>query len=641
MSLRSSIAVVISVAVLCLSAALNTSAARDSWVSVRSKDLLVVGNSGEKEVRLVAARLQQFRQVVSKAFPTVNPDSPIPTTVIVFKDDASYAPFKVSENNAGFFQPGRDMNYITLSYETRGEQQQVNITYHEYTHLLVNNSFGETPAWFNEGLAELYSTLSIRADNRVIIGQPIQRHLTTLRANPLLPLRVLLNLDYKSAYYNEIDKQSIFYAESWALLHYLMVGNNGHRAGQVVKFIQMLGNQTPMEQAFQTAFSSTFESMEAELRGYVQQDRFRFTEATFANKALPDVGMESALVSEAELQAYLGDLLFHGNRADAETHLQKALTLNPNQGLALGSLGMMRFKQGRISEALKFLERAVAAETNNVLVLNDYASALCRPTSNDAQLTLGYAPEVAAKARAALRKAIALRPDFPDSYNLLAYINLVTSTDIDQTTALLQQVSARSPNRIGFTYMLGQLYMHRDDYKRARPLLEKVVVGDVEPSVREHAKKLLTTITTIEEQQKQVARRGVPANDVNPSAGAASNQIPDDPWLDLREALKRPSEGEKQIQGLLQNIECDSEGLIFVVKSNGRTLRLRTASFEQIKRTTFTADVKGTLTCGARKPENPVVVCYLPVLDKRIKVDGTISSVEFVPLDFRLATATP
>ena len=640
MSLKPYVSIPVLVATFFVSATVNTLAAHDSWVSVRSRDLVVIGNSGEKEVRQVAARLHQFRQIVSKAFAPVENGSPVPTTVIVFKDDASYRPFKVSVNNAGFFQPGRDMNYITLSYETRGEQDQVNIVFHEYTHLLVNNSLGNTPAWFNEGLAELYSTLSIKADNRVTIGLPIRRHLMTLRDYPLLPLRVLLKLDYKSAYYNEVDKQSTFYAESWALLHYLMLSKGSHRADQVAKFAQLLGNQTPMDQAFQMAFLSSVESMEAELRTYIQQGRLLFTETTFKSKAQADVEMESSPVSEAELQAYLGDLLFHSNRAEAEGHLQRALALNPNQPLALGSLGMLRFKQGRMSDALRFLERAVESNSKNIAVLYDYASALCRPTNEEAQLTLGYAPEVAAKARAALRKAIALRPDFADSYNLLAYINLVTSTDIGQTIALLQEVSARSPNRIGFTYMLGQLYMHRDDYKRARPLLEKVVGGDVEPGIRDHAKKLLATMTSIEEKQKEVTLRGLSANNEDSSAGLTSNQ-PSDPWLDLREALRRPIQGEKQVQGTLQSIDCDSEGLIFVVKTNTRTLRLRTATFQEIKRTSFTADVKGSLTCGARKPENTVVVCYLPITEKRPKADGILSSVEFVPFDFRLVPQTP
>ena len=96
--------------------------ARDNWVSVRSKHLLVIGNGSEKDIRLMAVRLEQFREVVMQLFARPGSDSSVPTTVIVFKDDASYTPFKTNENNAGYFQPGQDVNYITLSAETRGEQ---------------------------------------------------------------------------------------------------------------------------------------------------------------------------------------------------------------------------------------------------------------------------------------------------------------------------------------------------------------------------------------------------------------------------------------------------------------------------------------------------------------------------------------
>jgi hypothetical protein len=37
-----------------------------------------------------------------------------------------------------------------------------------------------------------------------------------------------------------------------------------------------------------------------------------------------------------------------------------------------------------------------------------------------------------------------------------------------------------------------------------------------------------------------------------------------------------------------------------------------------------------------RKPENAVVVSYLPGNDLRAKTEGTIRSLEFVPNDFKL-----
>ena|SRR2546430_15827919 len=68
--------------------------ARDTWTSVRSKNFLLVGNASEKEIRQVGVRLEQFREVFSKLFTKVNFSSPVPTTVVVFKSDSSYKPFK-------------------------------------------------------------------------------------------------------------------------------------------------------------------------------------------------------------------------------------------------------------------------------------------------------------------------------------------------------------------------------------------------------------------------------------------------------------------------------------------------------------------------------------------------------------------
>jgi predicted Zn-dependent protease len=355
--------------------------------------------------------------------------------------------------------------------------------------------------------------------------------------------------------------------------------------------------------------------------------------------------MELAQVSETQMQAYLGDLLFHSSRVEAEVYLRKALDVDPNLLLANESLGMLRFRQGRVSDALKYLGRSIAKESKNALVHYYYASALSRPGQGEAKLSLGYSPEVATEARVALRKAMSLRPDMLEAYNLLAYVNLVTSTEIDETTALLEKVLAQSPDRIDLIYMLGQLYMHRDDYKRARPLLERVSGANVEPDVKRHTQMLLTTMTSVESQraEREAARRarGLTPNHSETETGDASNQVIDDPSMSLREALRIPAQGEVQAQGMLVSIECEKSGLIFVVVSNGRTLRLRTADFQDIKRITFTADVQGSLTCGARKPGNHVIICYVPLQKNLAKVDGMLKSVEFVPSDFKLIDTAP
>jgi type I restriction-modification system DNA methylase subunit len=52
---------------------------------VRTKNFLLVGNASEKDIRKVGLKLEQFREVFTRLFPTMRFNTPVPTTVIVFK----------------------------------------------------------------------------------------------------------------------------------------------------------------------------------------------------------------------------------------------------------------------------------------------------------------------------------------------------------------------------------------------------------------------------------------------------------------------------------------------------------------------------------------------------------------------------
>jgi tetratricopeptide (TPR) repeat protein len=627
-----------------IATAAHTAAAKDTWTSVRSKNFFLIGNANEKDVKQVAVKLEQFRDVFSRIFPRMKFSSPVPTTVVVFKSDSSYRPFKISATTAGYFQPGPDVNYITLTSEVRGEQDPFDIIFHEYTHLLVENTLEDAPTWFNEGLAEYYSTFKISNDQKVELGTPIANHVFLLRQNKLLPLRTLFQVDHKSPYYNENNKKSIFYAQSWALMHYLMLNKNSERPAQVAQFVNLTNNKVPLEQAFKQAFQTTFEAMEKELRDYVRQDRYRVMQGHFERKLETDVGLETATLTEAEAQAYLGDLLLHSNRADSEGYLLKALQLDPNLPMAHASLGMLRFRQGKTDEARKSLERAVAANTQNYLIHYYYAFTLSRSRPDDTAAETGYAPGTAAKIREQLNKAIALRPDYPESYNLLAFVNLVTGNDLDQTIELLKKQIQLLPGRGDSKYMLAQLYLRKDDYASGRQLLDQLARSNSEPELAQRAQQLLLEVSRIEEQRERFKAQKTARPTGSPQTFTGTIEVttpaepadPQDPSSYLREVLRPPAKGETQLQATLVRVDCEAKGPVFVVQTQQGLLRLRAESFEQIEITTYSPDVKGDLGCGLRRPANVVVVCYVSAPDKRSKVDGILKSIEFVPKDFQL-----
>src|SRR6266478_1493310 len=477
--------------------------AKDNWTSVRSQNFQLVGNASEKDIRLVANRLEEFRTVFALLFPAMKLNSPVPTTVIVFKSNSSYRPFKVNPNVTGYFQPGDDVNYITLTSEKASEDQPFRTIFHEYVHLLVENTMGAAvPLWFNEGLAEYYSTFDITDENRkVILGDLVRNHVLYLREQKLLPLRSLFAVDYKSPYYNEGNKMNIFYAESWMLMHYLLQGESQKRRPQLARFVDLIRSNLTVDEAFQQAFQISLDVFEKDFRSYVQGAKYMATAVRFEKKLDFDSEMQSAPVTEGEAQAYLGDLLLHTRRYnDAESHLQQALTLSPELPMAEASFGMLRVRQGRLADARKYLEKAVVGNSQNYLAHFYYAYALSGLTLDGSQIVNSYAPEDATTMRAELRKAIALKPDFPESYALLGFINVVRNEEVDETIGLLKRVLTMSRSNERVVFMLSQLYMRKQDFAEARQLLGPMTCNSPDPELRQQAQSLLEGVTRTEER---------------------------------------------------------------------------------------------------------------------------------------------
>lgn len=611
--------------------------AKDNWVSVRSRNFFLIGNASETEIRQVAGRLEQFREVFSRLFDGASLSSPVPTTVIVFKNDKSYAPFKTGANTAGYFQSGPDVNYITLTTEGRGEQDPFAVIFHEYTHLLISNTTKNAPTWFSEGLAEYYSTAAVSDDQKFVLGKPIGSHIYLLRQSRLLPLKTLFAVDRESPFYNEREKQSVFYAQSWALMHYLILGKGAQRVNQIGAFLDALTANAEVEVAFKQAFEVSFDQMERELYDYIRKDRYSIVSGHFTQKVDFDRDLVAAPITDAEAQAYLGDLLLHSNRADAEIYLKKALELNPNLAMARAALGMLRVREGRIAEARFNLEKAVEANSQNYLIHYYYAFALSRADSASQDFITGVSPEQAKRMRTHLNKAIELRPDFLDSYGLLAYVNLVSQSNLDESERILKRIVAASPARGDLAFMLAQVHIAKDDYTSARELLLKLSDNKRDVELRQKAQNLLVVVDKLSNGRALGQSSGDRSTLGNAEAhgNEAEFSMHFDPVSALRAALRKPSAGEAQVQGILTRVECDSQGIIFFVQLPERVYRLTTNSFKQVNLKSFSPDSGKEITCGSRKQENNVVVIYVPE-ETPARTNGVAKSIEFVPKDFKL-----
>lgn len=636
---------------LCGCFAHSTVQAKDTWTSVRSKNFFLVGNAPEKDMRKVAVRLEQFRDVFSRLLPGAKFETPVPTTVIVFKSMSSYKPFNTG-NNAGYFQKGEDVNYITMSTELEA-QSPYSVIYHEYVHLMIDNTMGNVPTWFNEGLAEYYSSFDIEEDRKAHLGELIGNHLATLREEKLLPLRTLFAVDQYSPYYNEGGKRGVFYAESWALVHYLILGNKGQHLTQLGTFLRLVADKVKIDDAFQQAFQMDVAAMEKELKKYVEGTTFKMQVATFEHKLDFDSELKVAPLSEADAQAYLGDLLLHIRNLDAaDTRLQQALALDPTLTMAHASLGILRARQGQFAEAKKNLQTAVAGDSNNYLAHYYYAYVLSREGMDSNNMIRSYAPETAAAMRAELKRAIELSPTFPESYSLLAFVNMVNGEQLDESIAMLRHALALSPGRQDLNLMLAQIYMRQEKFDLARQALDPLA-NSKDRRLQSQSKSLLDSIRMFEERaarykssESSDAAESSTApprlrRDVESSVSEKEDNSPPQSASDiLRESLRAVEPGEERIQGVFTRMECDnSKGVAyFIVQAADRTYKMRAVSLGQVQLTAYTP-VRGDVTCGPRKTPETVVFTFRPAKetkDIKAKIDGDAVAVELVPSDFKL-----
>ena len=135
---------------LCLLLLSQPAFAADKWISIQTKNFHLVGNASESDIRKAGRTLEEFRSAISMLFPKMEQTSSVPTTIVVFKNDESFKPYKPvykgqPSNVLAFFQPGEDMNYIALT----ATLPSPNAILHEYMHFLLRENVGGLPLWIS------------------------------------------------------------------------------------------------------------------------------------------------------------------------------------------------------------------------------------------------------------------------------------------------------------------------------------------------------------------------------------------------------------------------------------------------------------------------------------------------------------
>lgn len=631
--------------------------AKDKWISIRSTNFHLVGNASEKEMKRVATKLEQFDAIFRLLFPKVKFTQSIETNVVVFKNKKTYKPFlpkrrdgKSDELIGGYFQPGEDVNYITLS--TSGNREfTYEVIFHEYIHFLVNTNIGRSaiPPWYNEGLAGYYQTLRVKG-KEVHLGLIKQSHLDLLRANRLMPLEDFFSLDNRSLHSNEDNSRNIFYAQAWAFIHYMTLTNRG---GEIGRFLNARLSGIELETAFKQVFKTDFRTMETDLKKYINQKRFKYLIRDLESKMEFEGQMKVTTLTEAEANSYKGDLLFHMNElGNAEPYVLKALSLDPDQSLANTTLGLIRMRQKKFDESKKFLAKAISSNRKNHLAHYYYAYALSRESVDDAGLVTGYPEDTAEVMRKSLIEAINIKPNFTESYRLLAFINLVNNEKLDQAIKYLSKAISLQPGNQEYSLSIARIYMRQRKFDEAAKIANVIAKSAGDARILSQAQSILgridlshknaDTITrtnnrtdeSVNRQSQQYVKKKNDLSEAEIKTIKLENQ-----QIDWNKQLEKLKAGEKRIVGYTQKVECLRGGIKYSIKTENGIVFLRSKDFQELDLLSLTENANNALiSCNADMREFKTVFTFIPGSNRQLKTSGNLVAMAYVSDLFQLKT---
>jgi tetratricopeptide (TPR) repeat protein len=558
-------------------------AARDKsepWLQVSTPHFVVVTNGNEKQGRHVADQFERMRSVFHTAFPKAQLDLGSPIVVIAVKEDKDFRALepeaylaKGSLKLGGLFLRAPDKNYVLMRLEAEGEHPY-SIIYHEYTHLIMTKAVEFLPLWLNEGLAEFYQNTEIR-EKETILGEPSRDDIIWLRQNRLLPLQTLLTVDATSPYYHEENKGSIFYAESWALTHYLQIDDFQHNRQRVGDYLKLMSQHVDSVTAATQAFGD-LKQLQDQLERYIRQAAFTDLKLK-ATTEVDDSAFKIQPLPTTQADAVRADFLAYNERtADAQALLDAVLKEDPNNVSAHETKGFLAFRQHNLDEAKKWYAQAVELDSKSYLA-HYYFAAISMNDSHDAG---GQDQDQIEKS---LRAAIALNPSFAPAFDRLAIYLAMQHKNLEEARMMALNAISLEPGTIGYRINIANIFMEMEKPQNAIGVLqaaEKIATTPQDSVLVENA---LMHAREYAEQQQRFAEQKQRFEQAKADGAAVSVSESTGPPIRLKRRSEFVAKGPHRfVTGVLKGVHCDNPAIDLTVNANGKLVAVHAENYYAI-----------------------------------------------------------
>jgi len=517
------------------------------WIEVHTAHFSVITDAGEKRGREVALRMEQMRAVFGQLLLKKKVTMSVPITVISLKSDKQYgkvAPAKQSMAG-GFYVPGPDRVYIVLNLFETDPWRAVA---HPLAHYFLNYNYPPAQGWFDEGLAEYFG--SIQIDKQVGMGGDpelapewhedifdevrrdpnVPQSLTQLVSSPVwLSMVDLFTMKHDGSGTREGTHNTLYYAQSWIVVHYLL---NQHKLPEAGTYFDLVLNQkVPVEKAMVQAFDMSPAQMEDAVKTYFKSlgglgialDQSKKPIVDPVNIQQPDhfavpfdvddIGMAVSAVTDEEARAVIDDVMARvpEHRDQGLRDLQQ-LTADPKDNEAAHrALARDDLRQKRFEAAADELEKATELNPRDPWIWY-YRAALKYQKAQATRTEM----QGLANMMQDLRAVADWYPELADAYNMLGMAR-VEGGGINSALEAQRQAIALAPRNVEYQFNLGQIYLAGKKWDLAREVFTRLKAGPDRVAAAA-AKQQLDDLETLQKYGLRPQRAGESAA----TAGAAN-----------------------------------------------------------------------------------------------------------------------
>lgn len=256
--------------------------AAQTWIQAESRHFKIVTDQPEATARRLLTDLETLRYISTRVRGVETVETAPPLTILAVGGRNSFSQLGLRETVGGVFNISRH-GYSALAnvagYVSRTNESMParTILLHEYHHFLMRLTpvTLAMPMWYDEGMAEYWSSLTIEGDQarfgRPVDGMHREYHLSNAGGEFTMDTAHLfgvtkLKFDDTRASNDEIGS---FYAQARYAIHYFQ--STRELRAQLERYITLYNSGIGQQRAAQLAFGKTYPELDKEIVRYLNR----------------------------------------------------------------------------------------------------------------------------------------------------------------------------------------------------------------------------------------------------------------------------------------------------------------------------------------------------------------------------------